>query len=44
MNIVLPILFFVVGVGLFVRRMTPAVWCVIGSWIALVIAYNYFKN
>ena len=44
MNIVLPIIFFAVCLGLFVRRMTLAHWAILASWIALVIAYNYFKR
>jgi hypothetical protein len=44
MNIVLPILFFVLGTGLFVARMTPRVWCAMGLWITLVIAYHYLKQ
>ena len=43
MTIVLPILFFVVAVGLYAPRMTFRVWCVVALWIAMVIAFNYLK-
>ncbi len=43
MSIVLPIVFFAVGLGLYVRRMTPALWGLMTLWIALVIAFNYVK-
>ena len=42
-SIVLPIVFFAVGMGLSVRRMTPRLWALLVAWIALVIAYNYVK-
>jgi len=42
MNIVLPIVFFVVGIGLFARRLTAGVWWAIAAWIALVIAAHLF--
>jgi hypothetical protein len=41
-NIVLPIVFFVVGVGLFAKRITPRVWWAIAAWIALVIGLRLF--
>lgn len=44
MSIVLPIVFFAVGLGLYVKRMTPRLWALMACWIALVIAYNYFKH
>jgi len=44
MTIILPILLFAVGVGLFVKQMTPRVWFVMIIWIMLVIAWNYFKH
>ncbi len=43
MSIVLPIVFFAVGLGLFVRRMTPGLWGLMTLWIVLVIAFNYVK-
>ncbi len=43
MSIVLPIVFFAVGLGLFVRRMAPFHWGLMTLWIALVIAFNYVK-
>ena len=44
MNIVLPIVFFAVVLGLFVKRMTPGVWALLTLWIVLVIAFNYFRH
>ncbi len=44
MNIVLPIIFVAVGMGLWVRRMTPTHWGALALWIALVIAYTYVKH
>ncbi len=44
MTIVLPIFFFAVILGLFVRPMSPRVWCAMGAWIALVIAFQYFSH
>lgn len=44
MSIVLPIIFFAVVLGLFVKRMTPRLWALLTLWIVLVIAYNYFKH
>lgn len=43
MSIVIPIMFFAVGVGLFVPRMTRGWWILIGVWITLILIYNYFK-
>jgi hypothetical protein len=43
MSIVLPIMFFAVGLGLFVPRMTFRLWLLVAGWIVLVILYNYFK-
>ena len=44
MSIVLPILFFAVGLGLFVRRMTPVVWGALAFWIMLILLYNFLKS
>ncbi len=44
MSIVLPIVFFSVVMGLWVRRMTPAHWLGLAAWIAVVIAYNFVKG
>lgn len=44
MNIVLPILFAAVLVGLFVRRITRGTYWAMAMFISLVIAYNYFKT
>ena len=44
MNIVLPIVFAAVAVGLTVRRMTPAVWGGLLVWSALVILVDFIKN
>jgi hypothetical protein len=44
MSIVLPIVFFAVGLGLFARRMTPRLWALMIAWIVIVIAYNYVKH
>ncbi len=44
MNIILPIVFVAVCLGLFVRRLTPVHWSALTFWIALVIAYNYVKH
>ena len=43
-NILLPIVFAAVAVGLTVRRMTPAVWGGLLLWVALVVAFNFIKN
>jgi hypothetical protein len=44
MSIVLPILVFAVGMGLFVRRMTGIAWCATVLWILGVIAFYYFTH
>ena len=44
MNIVLPIVFFAVLLGLFSRRITPAHWGALLLWISLVTAYYYVKH
>lgn len=44
MTIVLPIVFFAVGLGLSVRRMLPWHWGLLTLWIVLVLAYNYVKH
>ena len=43
-TLVLPILLFAAVTGLFVRRVTLRVWCVMALWIALVIARYYIKH
>ncbi|MBV9852388.1 MAG: hypothetical protein JO250_22210 [Armatimonadetes bacterium] len=43
MNIVLPIVFAAVLVGLFARRVTIGHWVGLAAWIVLVIAYNFVK-
>ena len=43
-NILLPIVFAAVAVGLTVRRMTPAVWGGLLLWVALVVAFNFVKH
>lgn len=44
MNIVLPILFAAVAVGLYAPRITPRVWGALVLWIALVIGFYYVKH
>jgi general stress protein CsbA len=44
MNIVLPIVFFAVVMGLFVRRMTAGHWVGMAIWIMLVIGRAYLKS
>lgn len=44
MNIVLPIVFFAVIMGLSVKRMTPRLWLLMIAWIILVVAYRYIKH
>ena len=44
MNIVLPIVFFAVCLGLFVKRMTNAHWIALASFISLVIAVQFLKH
>jgi len=44
MKIVLPIFFFALSLGLFVKRINARHWIVLGAFVALVIAYNYFRN
>lgn len=44
MNIVLPILFAAVVVGLYVPRVTFRVWCALALWIVLVITFYYVKH
>ena len=44
MNIVLPIVFFAVVMGLFVKRMTNAHWIAMASVISLVIAVQFLKH
>ena len=43
MNIVLPIVFASVILGLWVKRMTTAHWVGLAAWIILVIGYNFVK-
>ena len=43
MNIVLPIVFASVVLGLWVKRMTVLHWVGLATWVVLVIAYNYNK-
>ena len=43
-NIVVPIFFAAVIVGLFAKRMTPPVWAGLAAFIFLVIAYRFLKN
>lgn len=44
MNIVLPILFFAVGIGLYAPRMTLRLWGAMVLWIVLVIGFYYVKH
>ena len=44
MNIVLPIMFAAVFLGLFVKRITRTHWIALASWISLIIAYQFFKH
>ena len=44
MNLILPIMFAAIGVGLFARRVTPAHWVGLTAWTALVIAYHFFRH
>lgn len=43
MNIVLPIVFAAVFMGLFCRRTGAREWLMLVAFIMVVIAYNYFK-
>lgn len=44
MNIVLPIVFLAVCVGLFAKRITSAHWVGLACVISLIIAYQFFKH
>lgn len=44
MNIVLPIIFCAVFMGLFVKRMTNIHWIAMASVISLVIAFQFLKH
>ena len=44
MNFVLPILIGAVVIGISVRKMTPWLWLLMAMWIALVVAYHYWKG
>lgn len=44
MSLVLPILLAAVIVGLFARRITPAVWLLMAGWILAIISYHYFSR
>ena len=44
MNLVLPIVFFAIGIGLLAKRMGPREWGVLGLWIAIVIARYWIKG
>jgi hypothetical protein len=44
MSIVLPIVFFAVGLGLFVTKMTARLWALLTVWIGLVITVAYLKG
>lgn len=43
MKLILPILFFALFIGLFVRRMTPLVWGGVALWVLLFITRAYFR-
>jgi hypothetical protein len=44
MSIVLPIVFFAVGLGLFANKMSARLWALLAVWIVLVIAVAYLKG
>lgn len=44
MNIVLPIVFASVLLGLFVKRITPLHWIGLAAWICGVIAVEFLKS
>ena len=44
MNLILPIVFFALGLGLLVRRVETRHWWIMGAWIVLVVAYHYIKH
>lgn len=44
MNLVLGIVGAALVLGLFPRRMTPALWAALVGWIFLVVLYHYFKS
>jgi hypothetical protein len=43
MKLVLPILFFALFMGMAARRTTRLFWFVVGTFVALMIAYAYVK-
>ncbi len=44
MNIVLPIVFTAVCLGLFVKRLSNIHWIGLTCFISLIIAYNFLKH
>ena len=44
MNLVIPLFFAAVLVGLFVKKMTPLVWGGLALWVFLNIAYRFLKH
>ena len=43
MSLVMPILIFAIGLGLFVPRMRFRHWLLLAGWILLLLLYTYFK-
>lgn len=44
MTIVLPIVFWMVAVGLFARRLSANIWWGTAAYIVLVLAYYWHKS
>ena len=44
MTIILPIVLAAVCLGLFSPRITYRHWSILGLWVVIVIAYNFFKH
>lgn len=44
MNIVLPIILWMVAVGLFARRLTAGVWWTSAAYIAVVLTWYWSKH
>ena len=43
MNLVIPIIFFALAMGLVFKRMGPREWLILGLWIAVIIL-RYWIN
>ncbi len=44
MSILLPIVFWMVAVGLFARRLTANLWWATAAYIVVVLAYYWISN